>query len=160
MKSSFLKIFLIILAGALIILVSLQSISRIPSVNQDEVDIKKASQMIQDGQPMKGVMILRSILEKDENNVDAIWELGKLSMQSQQYEKAIGRFEKFVSLTDGEDKVSGLIYLSDAYFFNSERQKSLENLIKAKALNKKSDLVTLCLRSFTSSFYDDFSFFE
>jgi tetratricopeptide (TPR) repeat protein len=142
MKSSFLKIFLIILAGALIILVSLQFLSRTPSINQDEVDIKKASQMIQNGKPMEGVMLLRRILEKDENNIDAIWELGKLSMQSQQYEKAIGRFEKFISLTDGEDKVSGLIYLSDAYFFNSERQKSLDNLIKAKALNKKSDLVT------------------
>ncbi|MFT4694894.1 MAG: tetratricopeptide (TPR) repeat protein [Urechidicola sp.] len=141
MKSSFLKIFSIILAGALIILVSLQVLSRKPSINQDEVDIKKASQMIQNGQPMKGVMLLRGILEKDENNIDAIWELGKLSMQSQQYEKAIGRFEKFVSLTGGEDKVSGLIYLSDAYFLNSERQKSLDNLIKAKALNKKSDLV-------------------
>ncbi|MFT6001540.1 MAG: tetratricopeptide (TPR) repeat protein [Flavobacteriales bacterium] len=141
MKSSFLKIFSIILAGALIILVSLQFLSRKPSINQDEVDIKKASQMIQNGQPMKGVMLLRGILEKDENNIDAIWELGKLSMQSQQYEKAIGRFEKFVSLTGGEDKVSGLIYLSDAYFLNSERQKSLDNLIKAKALNKKSDLV-------------------
>ncbi|MFB0998105.1 MAG: hypothetical protein QMC28_05340 [Flavobacteriales bacterium] len=141
MKSSFLKIFSIILAGALIILVSLQFLSRKPSINQDEVDIKKASQMIQNGQPMKGVMLLRGILEKDENNIDAIWELGKLSMQSQQYEKAIGRFEKFVSLTGGEDKVSGLIYLSDAYFFNSERQKSLDNLIQAKALNKKSDLV-------------------
>jgi len=141
MKSSFLKIFSIILAGALIILVSLQFLSRKQSINQDEVDIKKASQMIQNGQPMKGVMLLRSILEKDENNIDAIWELGKLSMQSQQYEKAIGRFEKFVSLTGGEDKVSGLIYLSDAYFFNSERQKSLDNLIKAKALNKKSNLV-------------------
>lgn len=141
MKSSFLKIFSIILAGALIILVSLQFLSRKPSINQDEVDIKKASQMIQNGQPMKGVMLLRGILEKDENNIDAIWELGKLSMQSQQYEKAIGRFEKFVSLTGGEDKVSGLIYLSDAYFFNSERQKSLDNLIKAKALNKKSNLV-------------------
>ena len=141
MKSSFLKIFSIILAGALIILVSLQFLSRKPSINQDEVDIKKASQMIQNGQPMKGVMLLREILEKDENNIDAIWELGKLSMQSQQYEKAIGRFEKFVSLTGGEDKVSGLIYLSDAYFLNSERQKSLDNLIKAKALNKKSDLV-------------------
>ncbi len=141
MKSSFLKIFSIILAGALIILVSLQFLSRKPSINQDEVDIKKASQMIQNGQPMKGVMLLRGILEKDENNIDAIWELGKLSMQSQQYEKAIGRFEKFVSLTGGEDKVSGLIYLSDAYFLNSERQKSLDNLIKAKTLNKKSDLV-------------------
>ena len=37
--------------------------------------------------------------------------------------------------------MSGLIYLSDAYFLNSERQKSLDNLFKAKALNKKSDLV-------------------
>lgn len=142
MKSSFLKIFSIILAGALIILVSLQFLSRTPSINQDEVDIKKASQMIQNGQPMEGVMLLRDILKKDENNIDAIWELGKLSMQSQQYEKAIGRFEKFVSLTEGEDKVSGLIYLSDAYFLNSERQKSLENLNKAKALNKNSNLVT------------------
>ncbi|MDB4089097.1 hypothetical protein N9544_05685 [Flavobacteriales bacterium] len=142
MKSSFLKIFSIILAGALIILVSLQFLSRTPVINQDEVDIKKASQMIQNGKPMEGVMLLREILEKDENNIDAIWELGKLSMQSQQYEKAIGRFEKFISLTDGEDKVSGLIYLSDAYFFNNERQKSLDNLIEAKALNKKSELVT------------------
>ncbi|MDA9262190.1 hypothetical protein N9P55_00305 [bacterium] len=142
MKSSFLKIFSIILAGALIILVSLQFLSRTPVINQDEVDIKKASQMIQNGKPMEGVMLLREILEKDENNIYAIWELGKLSMQSQQYEKAIGRFEKFISLTDGEDKVSGLIYLSDAYFFNNERQKSLDNLIEAKALNKKSELVT------------------
>ncbi len=142
MKSSFLKIFSIILAGALIILVSLQFLSRTPEINQDEVDVKKASQMIQNGQPMEGVMLLRSVLEKDENNLDAIWELGKLSMQSQQYEKAIGRFEKFVSLTDGEDKVSGYIYLSDAYFFNNQRQKSLENLIKAQALNKNSDLVS------------------
>ena len=142
MKSSFLKIFSIILAGALIILVSLQFLSRTPEINQDEVDVKKASQMIQNGQPMEGVMLLRSVLEKDENNLDAIWELGKLSMQSQQYEKAIGRFEKFVSLTDGEDKVSGYIYLSDAYFFNNQRQESLENLIKAQALNKNSDLVS------------------
>ncbi|MEN8927895.1 MAG: hypothetical protein ABF242_06435 [Flavobacteriales bacterium] len=140
MKSSFLKIFSIILAGALIILVSLQFLSRTPTVDQDAVDIKKASEMIQNGKPMEGVMLLRSVLEKDENNIDAIWELGKLSMQSQQYEKAVGRFEKFVSLTDGEDKVSGLIYLSDAHFFNDERQKSLDNLLKAQALNKKSEL--------------------
>ena len=141
MKSSFLKIFSIILAGALIILVSLQFLSRTPEIDQNEVDVKKASEMIKNGEPMKGVMLLRGILEKDENNLDAIWELGKLSMESQQYEKAVGRFEKFVSLTDGEEKVSGLIYLSDAHFLNGERQKSLDNLIEAKALNKKSDIV-------------------
>ena len=142
MKSSFYKIFAIILVGALIILVSLQFVSRTPSIDEDKIAVKKASQLMKEGKVMEGVRMLKGILEKDENNLDAIWELGKLSMQSQQYEKAVGRFEKFVSLTDGEDKVSGLIYLSDAHFLNGERQKSLDNLIEARALNKKSDIVT------------------
>lgn len=140
MKSSFYKFFTIILAGALIILVSLQFLSRTPTPNQEEVDVKKASLLIEEGKIMEGVTMLKGVLEKDENNLDAIWELGKLSMQSQQYEKAISRFEKFISLTEDQEKVSGLIYLSDAYFFNNNRQKSLENLNKALALNKDSKL--------------------
>lgn len=140
MKSSFYKFFTIILAGALIILVSLQFLSRTPTPNQEEVDVKKASLLIEEGKIMEGVTMLKGVLEKDGNNLDAIWELGKLSMQSQQYEKAISRFEKFISLTEDQEKVSGLIYLSDAYFFNNNRQKSLENLNKALALNKDSKL--------------------
>lgn len=140
MKSSFYKIFTIILAGALIILVSLQFLSRTPTPNQEEVAVKKASLLIEEGKIMEGVRMLKGVLDKDENNLDAIWELGKLSMQSQQYEKAISRFEKFISLAKEQEKVSGLIYLSDAYFFNNNRQKSLENLTEALALNKDSKL--------------------
>jgi hypothetical protein len=54
--------------------------------------------------------------------------------------KAIARFEKFVSLTEGDEKVSGLIKLSDSYFFDEKRQKALETLLKAKALDKDSKL--------------------
>jgi outer membrane protein len=140
MKSSFLKIFIIILVGALIILVSLQFIPREPSILKEEIDTKKASLLIKEGEIMKGVTMLKGVLVRDPNNVDAIWELGKLSMQSKQYGKAIERFEMFVSLTKEEDKVSGLIYLSDAYFYNEQRQKATETLIKAKELNKNTEL--------------------
>ncbi len=141
MESSFNKIFIIILAGALIILVSLQFLSRTPSINQDDVELKKALQIIEKGeQPMQGITMLRGLLKKDSNNIDVIWEMGKLSMQSQQYKKAVSRFKKFVSLTKDEEKVSGLIYLSDAYFFNENRQKALETLMQANALNNNSEL--------------------
>ena len=146
MKSSFYKIFSIILIGALIILVSLQFISRTPTPNQEEMDVKKASSLIKEGKSseeiMKGVQILKGILKKDPNQLDAIWELGKLSIQSGQYSIAVGRFEKFVSLTEGAEKVSGLILLSDAYFLDKKRQESLDNLNKALKLNKDSKIET------------------
>ena len=141
MKSSFYKIFIPILLGALIILVSLQFVSRVPSVDQDDVDLKKALLVIEKGEePMKGIMMLRALLEKDPNNIDVIWQLGDLSIQSGQYPKAIARFEKFVSLTEGDETGSGLIKLSDSYFFDEKRQKALETLLKAKALDKDSKL--------------------
>jgi cytochrome c-type biogenesis protein CcmH/NrfG len=88
MKSSFYKIFIPILLGALIILVSLQFVSRVPSVDQDDVDLKKALLVIEKGEePMKGIMMLRALLEKDPNNIDVIWQLGDLSIQSGQYPK-------------------------------------------------------------------------
>lgn len=140
MKSSFYKIFIPILLGALIILVSLPFISRTPTPKAEEIEVKKASLLIEQGKVMEGVTMLKGILDKDENNLEAIWELGKLSLQSEQYDKAIGRFEKFVSLTKDKEKISGLIYLSDAYFFSGDKQKSLENLTMALDMNEDSEI--------------------
>ena len=126
--------------GALIILISLQFFPRTPSVDEGEVSVKKASLLIEQGEIMEGVTLLKSVLEEDPNNLDAIWELGKLSMQSQQFDKAVERFEKFVSITSGEEKVSGLISLSDAYFFNDSKKEALESLIQASKLNTNQEL--------------------
>jgi len=126
--------------GALIILISLQFFPRTPSVDEGEVSVKKASLLIEQGEIMEGVTLLKSVLEEDPNNLDAIWELGKLSMQSQQFDKAVERFEKFVSITSGEEKVSGLISLSDAHFFNDSKKEALESLIQASKLNTNQEL--------------------
>lgn len=126
--------------GALIILISLQFFPRTPSVDEGEVSVKKALLLIEQGEIMEGVTLLKSVLEEDPNNLDAIWELGKLSMQSQQFDKAVERFEKFVSITSGEEKVSGLISLSDAHFFNDSKKEALESLIQASKLNTNQEL--------------------
>ena len=126
--------------GALIILISLQFFPRTPSVDEGEVSVKKASLLIEQGEIMEGVTLLKSVLEEDPNNLDAIWELGKLSMQSQQFDKAVERFEKFVSITSGEEKVSGLISLSDAHFFNDSKKEALESIIQALKLNTNQEL--------------------
>lgn len=128
------------IVGALIILISLQFFPRTPSVDEGEVSVKKASLLIEQGEIMEGVTLLKSVLEEDSNNLDAIWELGKLSMQSQQFDKAVERFEKFVSITTGEEKVSGLISLSDAHFFNEDKEKALISLSQASKLNTNQEL--------------------
>lgn len=47
---------------------------------------------------MKPIFLLREVIAADSNNIDALYYLGKLSIESLQYEKAIARFKKLVSL--------------------------------------------------------------
>lgn len=135
------KTIFIAILGAFIFFISLLSLSKTPSVNQEDVDVKIASQLIEKGEVMEGVAKLKKVLEQDENNVDAIWQLGKLSMQSSQYDKAIVRFEKFVTLVEGDDKASGLIYLADAYFLSGEPEKSLNALVLARSETKTEKIL-------------------
>lgn len=48
--------------------------------------------------PMKGIGLLRGIIEKDSNNIPTLIELGRLSIMSGQYEKAKDRLEKVMKL--------------------------------------------------------------
>ena len=135
------KTIIIVTLGAFIFFIYLLTLSKTPLVNQEDVNVKIASQLIEKGDIMGGVTMLKEVLESDENNVDAIWQLGKLSMQSSQYDKAIVRFEKFITLVEGDDKGSGLIYLADAYFLSGEIKKSLDALVLAKSSTKNEKIL-------------------
>lgn len=135
------KTIFIVILGAFIFFISLLSLSKTPSVNQEDVDVKIATQLIEKGEIMEGVTKLKKVLEQDENNVEALWQLGSLSMQSSQYDKAIGHFEKFVALVEGDDKASGLVYLADAYFLSGEPEKSLEALVSARNETKNDKIL-------------------
>lgn len=140
-NSSFNLTFTIVLLGAIVFFISLALLPKTPKVDKVNVSIEIAKQKIKSGQVMEGVTMLKTVLDSNENNVDAIWELGKLSMESNQFEKAQGRFIKFVSLTSGNDKASGLISLADAYFLNGEVDKALAPLLEARKHTEEQSIL-------------------
>lgn len=76
--------------------------------------------------PMKGIAMLREIVEQDPNHAKAIENLGLLSVQSRQYDKAVTRFEKLVELKP--DDVSAHLYLGVSYKETGAKEKAKEQL--------------------------------
>tara|TARA_B100000780_G_C20933931_1_gene372345 strand:+ start:238 stop:705 length:468 start_codon:yes stop_codon:yes gene_type:complete len=64
--------------------------------------IKEALFDIQNGESpedqMKGILKLGALAESNPENADLQWRMGKFSTQTGQYEKAVARFEKVISL--------------------------------------------------------------
>jgi lipopolysaccharide biosynthesis regulator YciM len=97
------------LAGALVVIVLLVLAPRIPSGKQQaevkalspaEVKTAEAVALVQGQDPMRGIMMLREVLQEDPDNVEAHWHLGLFSIQSGQYEKALERFKKVKELDE------------------------------------------------------------
>ena len=59
---------------------------------------KLAMTLVVSDNPMSGITMLREVLVEDENNRQAILNLGLLAIQSGQFDRARTRFEKLVSL--------------------------------------------------------------
>ena len=82
--------------------------------------------------PMKGIGILKEVLNKDPKNVNALTNLGYFAIQSGQYEKAIERFETV--LTIDPKNAEAYIYLTDVYLSQNNVDKGIETLNKYKSL--------------------------
>jgi len=82
-------------------------------------------------QTMKGVLQLRSVVEKDSNNMKAQLVLGIGGFISRQYDKAIERLLKVVHFDP--KNVEAVAYLADAYEGKGEKSEALKWY---KALNQ------------------------
>jgi tetratricopeptide (TPR) repeat protein len=82
--------------------------------------------------PMKGIGILKGVLNKDPENIDALTNLGYFAIQSGQYEKAIERFETVLSIDP--KNAEAYIYLTDVYLSQDKVDKGIETLEKYKSL--------------------------
>ncbi len=82
--------------------------------------------------PMKGIGILKDVLNKDPKNVDAMTNLGYFAIQSGQFEKAVKRFEGVLKIDP--NNAEAYIYLTDAYLSQEKVEKGIETLEKYKSL--------------------------
>jgi tetratricopeptide (TPR) repeat protein len=91
------------------------------------------------GDPMKGIMMLREVVQKNPNHENAQFNLGVLSMKSGQYAKAAERFEKVLSINPGRKEM----YLATgrAYMMAGNNEKALENFNRLKKETTDSGLL-------------------
>lgn len=87
--------------------------------------------------PMKGILKLRELAEKYPKNEFIAYQLGMLSFQSGQYEKAITRFEHVLSLNP--ENVNACFYLAQS-FVQAGRGKEAQPIIdKGLQLAREED---------------------
>lgn len=103
-----------------------------------DVKAKVAMTYIASSEPMRGIGLLREILEKDPRHEGAIFNLGMLSIQSNQYEKAIERFEQLVSLYP--ENLQAQYYLGLSYFEAGRKTMAKKQFEKVKSLDNDPEV--------------------
>ena len=76
-------------------------------------------------QPMKGITLLREVIRKDSNNIEAHLQLGLFSVSSQQFDKAIERFERILRIDSTH--IDMYVYLGDTYLTMGNKPKAIES---------------------------------
>jgi len=92
--------------GGVILIVLFLWLPRLPksvvqnmdSIDPDSARLQSAIQLVEGPNPMEGITILRELIAKDSNNVDAQYYLGLFSVRSGQIDKAMNRFRKVLVL--------------------------------------------------------------
>jgi tetratricopeptide (TPR) repeat protein len=101
--------------------------------------LKLASAYMDQGTaPMQGVAILLDVVNKDPNNADAQFLLGKFGIVSRQFDKAIVRLEKVVSLRP--QNYDAVFLLAVAYSGKGDNKKATQLLDKCSAMVTKPEL--------------------
>jgi tetratricopeptide (TPR) repeat protein len=86
---------------------------------------------------MQAVTLLKEVLAADSNNVQAIYTLGMLSIQSGQYDKAVERFEKLRQLEPMNSEY--YYYLADIYSQLGQKDKAVKALEVCKTLTTSEE---------------------
>ena len=72
--------------------------------------------------PMKGILMLRDLIEKEPENVLVLTTLGRFAIQTGQYEKAIERLQQAISLEPENNKANCM--LAEAFRGKGDKQQA------------------------------------
>jgi tetratricopeptide (TPR) repeat protein len=89
------------------------------------------------GETMQGVQLLLGITREKPDNVPANLMLGRLSMQSGQFDKAIQRFETV--LQHEPENTEATYFLAEAYKSKGDKKKAIELFERVKKLVNKPE---------------------
>lgn len=98
-----------------------------------EAKTKTAMTYVSSEAPMKGIRMLREVVEQDPRNELALFNLGMLSVQSGQYGRATEWFEKLLAINPTH--LQGNLLLGVAYMNQGEKEKARQQFEKVKKLD-------------------------
>jgi len=84
--------------------------------------------------PMQGIMLLREVLTADPTNEVALFNMGLLSMRSNQYEKAVERFRQLLKVRP--ENMKARFYLGVSLAQTGKNKEALEELALVKEKEK------------------------
>lgn len=85
--------------------------------------------------PMRGISLLRQLIDENPKNENALFNLGILSMRSGQFDKAIGRFEEILAFSP--ERIELFRYIAHCYEQIGEKDKAIVYFSRFKS--KTSD---------------------
>lgn len=86
------------------------------------------------GTPMEGILLLREVLEEDPEHIEALFSLGEFSVITQQFDKAIGRFEAILAIDPSH--IRSLVYLGDCQLATQDKSAARETFEKALEISR------------------------
>jgi tetratricopeptide (TPR) repeat protein len=94
-----------------------------------DAKIQLAACFVEDGRdPMKGIGLLREVEKNDSNNIKLQLTFAFFSVKSQQWDKAINRFNKVLSIDPMY--IEAYLHLADIYEQQGDTNKTIEMLTK------------------------------
>ncbi|MEP2773747.1 MAG: tetratricopeptide repeat protein [Fulvivirga sp.] len=110
--------------------------TQILSKHPDNLEVKNKMAMtyLTTSNPMQGIAMLREILQEDPKNESAIFNLGVLSMQSGQYEKAVERFSNLVEINP--EHTQAQFFLGVSYLETGQKDKARQQFELVKTLDE------------------------
>ena len=102
-----------------------------------EAQAKAAMTWVNSETPMKGILKLRELAEKNPKNEFVAYQLGMLSFQSGQYDKAVARFEKVIELN--KSNVNAYFYLAQSLQQLGKNKEALAVVSRGLPFAKEED---------------------
>lgn len=110
-------------------------------MDADSLRLMQAVELVNGPNPMEGIMMLREIIGKDENNVEAQYWLGVFSVRSGQYDKAIERFNKVIQIRP--DYIAAYIDMGGLYVEMDSTEKALTYFHKGIEIDSTNNYALL-----------------
>ena len=104
--------------------------------NPDDLDVKTklAMTFVSSANPMQGILMLREVLAADPKNELALFNMGMLSIQSGQHDRAVERLEELIKLNPAHTQ--GHLLLGIAFMNTGDKAKAKAQFEKVKQMDK------------------------